>query len=194
MQEAIKYIRSIKISNLIIDIILLVICFIHVYINLNLYKQIVFNNYKTINNINELKDSKNKYYYLNMKKSIEENYSILLNDKKHNIYTLNIDNNNLLIILSNNTILTNKTLVKITNDNNMIEDVKRKFLKNDYYKITLSNINLNKEILMDKIKTYIVLLIIVLTIISIFINIIQIINPKYTKLYKRLSKNFTKTL
>lgn len=142
-----------------------------------LYKNNNDFNYKNnINNIktyNKYKDY--KYVTINLKNSKLNRLSIKNNKKEYYVYTLNIDNKNILLYLNKKTTLNKKVGVIKYKDDLISKDLKSSFENEDdikYEKGYYSNINYDKNINVLNIKLYLLIGIIVLSLIFILIEIL----------------------
>lgn len=183
--EIINIVKRKKIVNLIFSIIVIIICLFDFFSNMNNYYMILDGRYKKINSISDITDD-NKYYFIDMQTANKSNYNLKGDDIIANIFFLKIEDKNILVILKENTILTDKTQVEIMNDD-VILQLKDKFEKSNYEYI-LTNVDFNDDIKMDSYKLYFLLSIILISIISIIINLIGALNPKSTRMYKKLQK------
>ena len=179
-----------KQENIILSFILIFVCIINIVLNYNVYYKVITNNYLQINSFTELKNAvrnKERFVSVDLRESQLEKYS--LNNKKNtiDIYTLTIDNKNILVLLDTNTMITDKVNLEIIDSIAITDTIKDK-LNKDYYDKILSNTNyiLNRNI--ELIKLYVVVLIFIISLINIIVNIIGLINPTKTHLYKKYNK------
>ena len=179
-----------KQENIILSFILIFVCIINIVLNYNVYYKVITNNYLQINSFTELKNAvrnKERFVSVDLRESQLEKYS--LNNKKNtiDIYTLTIDNKNILVLLDTNTMITDKVNLEIIDSIDITDTIKDK-LNKDYYDKILSNTNyiLNRNI--ELIKLYVVVLIFIISLINIIVNIIGLINPTKTHLYKKYNK------
>ena len=179
-----------KQENIILSFILIFVCIINIVLNYNVYYKVITNNYLQINSFTELEKAvknKERFISVDLRESQLEKYS--LNDKKNtiDIYTLTIDNKNILVLLDTNTMITDKVNLEIIDSIDITDTIKDK-LNKDYYDKILSNTNyiLNRNI--ELIKLYVVVLIFIISLINIIVNIIGLINPTKTHLYKKYNK------
>ncbi len=179
-----------KQENIILSFILIFVCIINIVLNYNVYYKVITNNYLQINSFTELEKAvknKERFISVDLRESQLEKYS--LNDKKNtiDIYTLTIDNKNILVLLDTNTMITDKVNLEIIDSIAITDTIKDK-LNKDYYDKILSNTNyiLNRNI--ELIKLYVVVLIFIISLINIVLNIIGFINPTKTHLYKKYNK------
>lgn len=182
-----------KLQNLILNFILIIFCFINIILNIDNYKKILSNNFDTISSISQLDKAKkdnNLFIYIDLQDAKMQNYSIKNKLNKANIYTLNMDDKNILVILRENTILTDKTPVKIINDSDIISDIKNKLKDNDYYEISLSNVDYNDDKIIELYKIYALFLILSLSTLFIFIDLFGIFIPSNTIMYKKYKKKY----
>jgi len=178
-----KEVKRRKTINIIINIILIILCLFNFFFNMNDYMMVLTRDYQKINSISDI-NKESKYFFIDMQPSTISNYNLKGDGITANMYSLKMDNENLLIILKENTLLTDKTEVKLLTDDIIIQ-LKDKFEKSEY-KYILTNIDLNEEVKIDLYKAYILLILIFIGIVSIIINMFGFINPKGTHLYKKL--------
>lgn len=159
-----------RLLNILFYIFIIILLFI-------LYKNNNDFNYK--NNINSIKTYNKykdyKYVTINLKNSKLNRLSIKNNKKEYYVYTLNIDNKNILLYLNKKTTLNTKVGVIKYNDDLISKDLKSSFENEDdikYEKGYYSNINYDKNINVLNIKLYLLIGIIVLSLIFILIEII----------------------
>lgn len=191
MNDVIDIIRYNEKGKLLLNFILIIFCIFNIVINNNTYKSVLSNKYKKVDTINQLNKSyKNtSFISLDLSKAKKEDYQIKSKNKKADIYTLNLNNQNVLVLIQENTIVTDSTNVEFINNSLTVQDIKSKFEDNNYYKLVLSNIDLNNDIKINLYKFYILIALIIISICLSFINIIHIIKPKSTSTYKKYIKN-----
>ena len=166
-----------KIESILLSVFLIVICIGDIIIKFDDYNAVLTNNYYRINKIEDLNKS-NRFKSANLKEAKMENYSIINNEKKVNIYTYELDGENILVLLNENTINTSKTPVQVINDNSITLDIKNKLKRNNYYKKVLSNVNFNLDRKIQLYTSYIMFTLIILSFISIIFNFIGLIRLK----------------
>ena len=184
--EIIRTIKKSKLINIIISIIVIIICFINFYFNKNIYMTVLTNNYKQIYTLNDI-NNKDEFYYMDLSLANKNNYNLKNDTETYNMYSVSIDNSNVLILLKENTIPTNKTIVKKLDSNNVILQLNDKFQKSDY-KYIFTDMDLQNDLKVELYKSYFLLIIIFILIISILINFIGFINPTKTHKYKKYLK------
>ena len=182
--ETENYVKRQKIKNLISNIVLIIFCVVNFCINYNDYYMVLTKDYKMINTINDV-DTKTKYFYINMQGATKSNYVLENSSFVSEIYTLTIDNKKVLVALKQNTILTDKISVEIIKDKTMLYQLNDKFDSNNYA-YYFSNIDLSKNVKVQLYKAYVLLGVMFISLIFGIINIIGIINPKNTYMYKKL--------
>ncbi|MBQ9024229.1 MAG: hypothetical protein IJ105_03290 [Bacilli bacterium] len=165
------------IQNLLLSVLLIIIIFFNIIVNIDKYKLVLSNDYMIINSINDMNTS-DKYVYVDLKDASLEHYSMNNEKLNINIYTYELDNNNVLVLLKENTIITDKTPFEIIDDNKMTIDIKEKLKDNNYYSKVLSNVDYTLDRKIDLYKIYILFIVILISIISILINFIKLINKK----------------
>ena len=175
--------RSKKLQSLILSILLVIICIVNIVINNELYKEVLTNDFKNIKTINDL-ESNISFKSVNLKDATLEHYSIEHKNEKVNIYTYNLEDVNVLVLLNKNTIITDKTPVEIVNDSKITKDIKEKLKDKNYYTKVLSNINYNTNRKVELYKIYVILALIFISIISILINMIGLFKLSSTYMYK----------
>lgn len=191
MKKVEELIKRKKKENILLSLLLITICMLNLILNFNNYVKVVSKDYYEVNDIESLNKSiknKEKFIIVNLKNAKLESYSLANKDNVlANLYTLNMDNKNILILLKPNTILTTKVFLEILNDTSETYQIKDK-LNNNYYDKYLSNVNYDFSIKFESIKLYVILLLLTLSIISIIINVISIRNPNRTHMYKKYYK------
>ena len=160
-----------RVFNIIIDIFLIIICSINIFFNLDTYINVLTNDYLILNDISKLDN--NKFVYVDLKKAKQEIYSLKSENLKIDLYTINLNNKDILILLKENTITTDKVALEVIKDESITNDLKDK-LKDNYYEKVLSNMDFNNDYKIELFKVYILFGIISFSIISIIINIILI--------------------
>lgn len=179
--------RSKKLQSIILNFILVILCIINVVVNNELYKQVLTNNYNEIKTIDDF-NSNISFKNINLKDAKLEHYLIQNKKEKINIYTSNLDDVNILVLLRENTILTDKTPVEIVDDNDIIKDVKEKLKDKNYYTKVLSNINYNSNRKIQLYKIYVILGLIFISVLSIFINMVGLFKLSNSYMYKTDNK------
>lgn len=93
-----------------------------------------------------------------------------------------------MIFLRDNTIITDKVYLNIESFDGNKKSIKELLNNSDYYDAILSNENftLNRDI--DLTKMYVIYILIILSIVTIILDIYYINNPKKTNTYKKYMK------
>ena len=175
--------------NVILYLILLMLCIFNIILNVDTYKKVLYDSYDKINKLEDINQN-HRFMTFDLTNAKKENYIIDFNNEKLNIYTLNIDNQNILILLKNNTLITDKVTLQKFNNENIIKNIKLKFKDKNYYDVVFSNINYNFDRKIELYKIYILSFFIVISLILLVKNLIQMINPTNTSLYKRKIKEY----
>lgn len=180
-----EYVKRKKKESFILWLLLTIFCFTNIIINIDLYKKVIFNSY---DNLIKLEDLKKEYKYItvDLTKAKKENYLIEIDNKKAHIYTLNIEGENVLVVINDNTLVTDKVLVEKYDDDSLSNDIRLKFPNKEYQDITLSNINYNKDRKVDTYKFYTLLAFFILGLLFAIKNFIQVLRPTKCKMYKKL--------
>ena len=180
--------RRIK-ENIFLSLLLLFFCITNIVVNINIYKKVLFGEYTMINSYSDLQkayESQDKYLTVNLSKANLEHYKL---ENIANIYTLKLENN-VLVFLKENTLLTDKVNVEIINNDSTVNDVLVKLNRNNYSDIVLSNINFNKDINFEKYKIYALAILCIISLLSVLINIIKNIKPEKTRYYKKIMRKY----
>ena len=157
-----------------------------------LYLKVLNNEYVNINNSKSLEDAiknKERYVSADLREAKLEVYSLEnKNEKKLNLYTLDFDNKKVMVFLRDNTIITDKVYLNIESFDGNKKSIKELLNNSDYYDVVLSNENfiLNRNI--DLTKMYVIYILIILSIVTIILDIYYINNPKKTNTYKKYMK------
>ena len=187
----IKVIRKKK-ESLILSIVMIILCIISLIFFSSDYLKVLNNEYVNINNSKSLDDTiknKERYVSADLRKAKLEVYSLEnKNKKKLNLYTLDFDNKKVMIFLRDNTIITDKVYLNIESFDGNKKSIKELLNNSDYYDAILSNENfiLNRDI--DLTKMYVIYILIILSIVTIILDIYYINNPKKTNTYKKYMK------
>lgn len=187
----IKVIKKKK-ESLILSVVMIILCIISLIFFSSDYLKVLNNEYVNINNSKSLEDAiKNKERYVrsDLRKAKLEVYSLEnKNKKKLNLYTLDFDNKKVMIFLRDNTIITDKVYLNIESFDGNKKSIKELLNNSDYYDAILSNENfiLNRDI--DLTKMYVIYILIILSIVTIILDIYYINNPKKTNTYKKYMK------
>ena len=192
MNDVIDIVKSKEKIKLTLNCILVIFCIVNIIINNNVYKSVLLDKCKSVQNIDSLNNcykNNDKFISINLSNAKKEDYQIKSNNKKADIYTLNLNNTNILVLINENTVITDSTNVQFVSNSLIVQDIKNKFEKNNYYKLVLSNIDLNNDVMISLYKLYILLALILISVLLIIINIIHLINPKSTLTYKKYIKN-----
>jgi len=187
----IKVIKKKK-ESLILSVVMIILCIISLIFFSSDYLKVLNNEYVNINNSKSLEDAiknKERYVRADLRKAKLEVYSLEnKNKKKLNLYTLDFDNKKVMIFLRDNTIITDKVYLNIESFDGNKKSIKELLNNSDYYDAILSNENfiLNRDI--DLTKMYVIYILIILSIVTIILDIYYINNPKKTNTYKKYMK------
>ena len=187
----IKVIKKKK-ESLILSVVMIILCIISLIFFSSDYLKVLNNEYVNINNSKSLEDAiknKERYVRADLRKAKLEVYSLEnKNEKKLNLYTLDFDNKKVMIFLRDNTIITDKVYLNIESFDGNKKSIKELLNNSDYYDVILSNENftLNRDI--DLTKMYVIYILIILSIVTIILDIYYINNPKKTNTYKKYMK------
>ena len=187
----IKVIKKKK-ESLMLSIVMIILCIISLIFFSSDYLKVLNNEYVNINNSKSLNDAiknKERYVSVDLRKAKLEVYSLEnKNKKKLNLYTLDFDNKKVMIFLRDNTIITDKVYLNIESFDGNKKSIKELLNNSDYYDAILSNENfiLNRDI--DLTKMYVIYILIILSIVTIILDIYYINNPKKTNTYKKYMK------
>ena len=187
----IKVIKKKK-ESLMLSIVMIILCIISLIFFSSDYLKVLNNEYVNINNSKLLEDAiknKERYVSADLRDAKLETYSLEnKNKKKLNLYTLDFDNKKVMIFLRDNTIITDKVYLNIESFDGNKKSIKELLNNSDYYDVILSNENfiLNRNI--DLTKMYVIYILIILSIVTIILDIYYINNPKKTNTYKKYMK------
>ena len=187
----IKVIKKKK-ESLMLSIVMIILCIISLIFFSSDYLKVLNNEYVNINNSKSLENAiknKKRYVSADLRKAKLEVYSLEnKNEKKLNLYTLDFDNKKVMIFLRDNTIITDKVYLNIESFDGNKKSIKDLLNNSDYYDAILSNENfiLNRNI--DLTKMYVIYILIILSIVTIILDIYYINNPKKTNTYKKYMK------
>ena len=187
----IKVIKKKK-ESLILSVVMIILCIISLIFFSSDYLKVLNNEYVNINNSKSLENAiknKERYVRADLRKAKLEVYSLEnKNEKKLNLYTLDFDNKKVMIFLRDNTIITDKVYLNIESFDGNKKSIKELLNNSDYYDAILSNENftLNRDI--DLTKMYVIYILIILSIVTIILDIYYINNPKKTNTYKKYMK------
>ena len=187
----IKVIKKKK-ESLMLSIVMIILCIISLIFFSSDYLKVLNNEYVNINNSKSLEDAiknKERYVSADLREAKLEVYSLEnKNEKKLNLYTLDFDNKKVMIFLRDNTIITDKVYLNIESFDGNKKSIKELLNNSDYYDAILSNENfiLNRDI--DLTKMYVIYILIILSIVTIILDIYYINNPKKTNTYKKYMK------
>ena len=193
MKEYIEISRRGKMENIVLKFVIILICLLTTMLNSKLYMSI-FKGTNIINDRNSLlvlSNSKERFVTLDLTNAKLMKYQIISNeDDKINIYSLNIEGEDILVALTENTALTNKvTLRQLDFDSNM-KDIKEKleyntnnkYFSNKYY----SNINYMTDKKVISFKFYITIILLLLCGLTMPIDIYFYLKPEKTRCFKKL--------
>lgn len=187
----IKVIKKKK-ESLILSVVMIILCIISLIFFSSDYLKVLNNEYVNINNSKSLEDAiknKERYVSADLREAKLEVYSLEnKNEKKLNLYTLDFDNKKVMVFLRDNTIITDKVYLNIESFDGNKKSIKELLNNSDYYDVVLSNENfiLNRNI--DLTKMYVIYILIILSIVTIILDIYYINNPKKTNTYKKYMK------
>lgn len=191
MRDMIEIIKRSKRESIILSLIIILFCALNLILNMDFYKKLLTDNYDIVTDSQSLSkviEKNEKFIYADLSNANLEHYSINNNDNTANIYTLKLDDNNILVLLKENTIITNKTPVEIIYDNYTTLDIKKKFENTEYLKVSFTNIDYKTDLLIEKIKLYLIIGLLILSGLSIIINFSGLLNPKKTLAFKSYVK------
>lgn len=187
----IKVIKKKK-ESLILSVVMIILCIISLIFFSSDYLKVLNNEYVNINNSKSLEDSiknKERYVSADLRKAKLEVYSLEnKNKKKLNLYTLDFDNKKVMIFLRDNTIITDKVYLNIESFDENKKSIKELLNSSDYYNVILSNENFTLNRNIDLTKMYVIYILIILSIVTIILDIYYINNPKKTNTYKKYMK------
>lgn len=193
MKEFIEISRRGKIENIVLKFVIILFCLITTILNSNLYMS-MFKGTNVINNKNSLlslSKSRERFVTLDLTNAKLMEYSILSNDNdKINIYSLKIDDENILIALTENTALTDKVTLRILDYDQNMEEIKEKLEYNSNDKYFKEKYFSNIDYLIDKkvieVKFYSTIILLLLCGLTIPIDIYFYIKPEKTRCFKKL--------
>lgn len=193
MKEYIEISRRGKMENIVLKFVIILFCLLTTILNSKLYMSI-FKGTNIINDRNSLlvlSNSKERFVTLDLTNAKLMKYQIISNeDDKINIYSLNIEGEDILVALTENTALTNKvTLRQLDFDSNM-KDIKEKleyntnnkYFSNKYY----SNINYMTDKKVISFKFYITIILLLLCGLTMPVDIYFYLKPEKTRCFKKL--------
>ena len=187
----IKVIKKKK-ESLILSVVMIILCIISLIFFSSDYLKVLNNEYVNINNSKSLEDAiknKERYVRADLRKAKLEVYSLEnKNKKKLNLYTLDFDNKKVMIFLRDNTIITDKVYLNIESFDGNKKSIKELLNSSDYYNVILSNENFTLNRNIDLTKMYVIYILIILSIVTIILDIYYINNPKKTNTYKKYMK------
>lgn len=193
MKEYIEISRRGKMENIVLKFVIILFCLLTTILNSKLY-MCIFKETNIINDRNSLlvlSNSNERFVTLDLTNAKLMKYQIISNeDDKINIYSLNIEGEDILVALTENTALTNKvTLRQLDFDSNM-KDIKEKleyntnnkYFSNKYY----SNINYMTDKKVISFKFYITIILLLLCGLTMPIDIYFYLKPEKTRCFKKL--------
>lgn len=187
----IKVIKKKK-ESLILSVVMIILCIISLIFFSSDYLKVLNNEYVNINNSKSLEDAiknKERYVRADLRKAKLEVYSLEnKNEKKLNLYALDFDNKKVMIFLRDNTIITDKVYLNIESFDGNKKSIKELLNNSDYYDAILSNENFTLNRNIDLTKMYVIYILIILSIVTIILDIYYINNPKKTNTYKKYMK------
>lgn len=195
MREYIEIIRRSKLESIILKFIIILFCLFTVILNSKTYMTI-FKTDGVVNSYDGLiqKINKNeKFITLDLTNAKLQKYSMISDDNdKLNIYSVPFDDNDFLVVLKDNTALTNSVTLQILNYDFNMKDIKEKLEYNNIYKFSdkkyFSNVNYLISEKIIKIKFYFTVILLFLMIVFLPVDIYLYINPKKTFKYKKMVK------
>lgn len=179
-------VRKNKIVSMILGFVVITLCIVNIVSNKNNYFSVLYNEQKQINTLSDI-NNENRYYSINLKKSKQENYNIKYGESSINLYKINIDNKDVLVLLKENTIITDKVLLQEEKNEDILSLIYGKF-KNKYYEKVLSNIDYESNKKEELTKLYIIIIVALISLLFTVINLFGVLNPKKTLMYKRYNK------
>ena len=187
----IKVIKKKK-ESLMLSIVMIILCIISLIFFSSDYLKVLNNEYVNINNSKSLEDAiknKERYVSADLRDAKLETYSLEnKKEKKLNLYTLDFDNKKVMIFLRDNTIITDKVYLNIESFDENKKSIKELLNSSDYYNVILSNENFTLNRNIDLTKMYVIYILIILSIVTIILDIYYINNPKKTNTYKKYMK------
>lgn len=196
-----ELVKEEKLENLILKLFLIVMCLVTIIVNSEEYKE-VFLERESINTyakMNRAIKNKEKYIVINARKADETRFS--LENKKNSveakIYEINYGEKSIIVMLKNNTALTNRIkgeLLKNDSNINSIKDVLTEENKTEYFDYYFSDLDYLDESLIVKKKFYISVSIIALLFLSMLHDAYKYFNPRKTFLYRSYVKRLSKEL
>ena len=185
-----------KKENLVLSLIMFVICILCLILNINNYFRVITNNFVVVNSIDDLYTAiknKERFITVDLKDATLEMYSLKKTNENNNIinlYPLTIDNKNVLVLISPNTMITDKVSLEILNDTKYIRQIKDKLENNNYESKVLSTIDYNFNRNIEIVKFYVTIFILTISIINIIFSIYGICNIKKHMHIKNIIKNY----
>lgn len=187
----IKVIKKKK-ESLMLSIVMIILCIISLIFFSSDYLKVLNNEYVNINNSKSLENAiknKKRYVSADLRKAKLEVYSLEnKSEKKLNLYTLDFDNKKVMVFLRDNTIITDKVYLNIESFDGNKKSIKELLNNSDYYDTILSNENFTLNRNIDLTKMYVIYILIILSIVTIILDIYYINNPKKTNTYKKYMK------
>lgn len=187
----IKVIKKKK-ESLMLSIVMIILCIISLIFFSSEYLKVLNNEYVNINNSKSLEDAiknKERYVSADLRDAKLETYSLEnKKGKRLNLYTLDFDNKKVMIFLRDNTIITDKVYLNIESFDGNKKNIKELLNSSDYYDAILSNENFTLNRNIDLTKMYVIYILIILSIVTIILDIYYINNPKKTNTYKKYMK------
>lgn len=183
-----------KKENIVLSLIIIIFCVLNLLLNINNYFRVITSDYYEIKSANDLNiaiKNKERFVSVDLRDSKLEMYSLKEEDKNEkfaDIYTLILDDTNVLVLLKPNTMITDEVAVEISNDTKDTYQIKNKLKYDKYSNKNLSNLDYNFNRNLELIKFYIVIILLVLAIINIVFNIYGVLNPSKTYTYKKYNK------
>ena len=193
-----KLVKQENKENIILKIMLIIVCVITIIINYNDYSG-VFSSKSLINDKTSMEKSiinTKNYVYVNLKDAKETRFTLENNKRIINIYEMEYDNKNMLVMLDKNTALTKKIegILQNKKDSNLeaIKEKLKKENKDSFYDYYFTNVDYSKKEMIVKLKLYVTVGFIAVLLFGIIIDIIRILNPKKTFLFRKYHRIITK--
>ena len=183
-----------KKENLVLSLIIIIVCVLSLMLNFNNYFRTLSNEYYEVTNLENLNTAiknKERFISVDLRDAKLEMYSLKEEKKTEHhadIYTLSLDEMNILVLIKPNTMITDKVPLEILNDDNDSYQIKNKLKDNDYYAHVLSNVDYNFNRKFELIKFYITIGLLVVSLISIVVSFNGVLNPSKTYAYKKYNK------
>lgn len=197
-KRIISLVKKEQVENVILKIVLIIICLMTLLLNIDEYREIFLENTSVSDNKSMekalIKDS--KYITIDVSKVNATRFSLEnKGSEKAKVYELDYGEKKLLLVLHKNTAITGKIKGELLGYDSNIKTIKDKLItenNSNYYDRYFSNMDYKVENNLIKKKFYTTTIIITFLIITMIMNIIKFINPKKTRLYKKIYKKMYK--